>query len=405
MLAAQGLLEPPAAPATKDSVLEAVRRMGALQIDTIHVVARSPYLVLWSRLGAYQPEWLDALLAERALFEYWSHAMCFLPIEDYPCYRRHMLENLRGWGRAGIWIQEHAELVERVLSHIRANGGARSADFENENHPPGGWWNWKEEKVALEVLLTAGEVMIARRQKFQRVYDLHQRVLPGWDDAQAPPIEEAHRYLALKAVRALGVALASWVPDYFRLPKKGNAARLEALAKDGRLRPVELKGFVEPAYVHPDQLALLEEAAAGVEVLSSGLRPNAAGRLEPCQTNLLSPFDPLVWDRQRARDLFGFDYSIECYLPAPKRRYGYFSLPILHRGALVGRLDPKAHRKEGLFEVKSIHLEPGAPVDEDLVSGLASALRRLADWHGTPQVVVRQSQPAELALRLEKALG
>ncbi len=372
--------------------------MGALQIDTIHVVARSPYLALWSRLGDYRPEWLDELLAEGALFEYWSHAMCFLPIEDYPYYRRHMLDNFRGWHHAGIWIQEHAELVERVLAQIRANGGARSVDFESKDKPAGGWWNWKEEKVALEELLTVGEVMIARRKNFQRVYDLRPRVLPGWDDARTPSLEEAHRYLALKAVRALGVALASWVPDYFRLPKKGNPARLEALAQEGLLRQVALEGFPEPAYVHVDQLALLEEAASG------RLEPTERVRVEDdvlSQTSLLSPFDPLVWDRRRARELFGFDYTIECYLPAPKRRYGYFSLPILHRGALVGRLDPKAHRKAGLFEVKSLYLEPGVPPDENLVSGLASALRRLAEWHGTPQVVVRQSQPEALKGLLE----
>jgi hypothetical protein len=267
----------------------------------------------------------------------------------------------------------------------------RSADFENEGHRSNGWWDWKEEKLALEVLLTMGEVMIARRQKFQRVYDLRERLLPGWQEVDTPPEEEVWRQLTLKAVQALGIALPGWVPDYFRMPKKDSPRRLEALAEAGLLLRVGLEGFQEPAYVHPDRLDLVEAAAAGKQTASL--------------TTLLSPFDPLMWHRQRARELFNFDYSIECYLPAAKRRYGYFNLPILHRGALVGRLDPKAHRSTGLFEVKAVYLEPGVPVEEELVADLAQALRRLAAWHVTPQVVVRRSEPQELAGLLEKALG
>jgi uncharacterized protein YcaQ len=165
MLAAQGLAHPPHQPAVKADVLEAVRRMCLLQIDTINVVARSPYLVLWSRLGEYQPGWLDELLAEGALFEYWAHAMCFIPIEDYPIYRRCMLDAIQNkvwpvkW--AVKWSGEHPEVMERVRTHLRQNGAVRSAEFENKSHTPGGWWNWKEEKDALEAMLLTGEVIIA----------------------------------------------------------------------------------------------------------------------------------------------------------------------------------------------------------------------------------------------------
>jgi uncharacterized protein YcaQ len=370
--------------------------MGALQIDTIHVVARSPYLVLWSRLGKYQPEWLDELLAEGALFEYWSHAMCFLPVEDFPLYRRRMLDAGAGKDGYARWTREHPEAMERVRSRLRDHGAVRSADFKNKDRPSGGWWDWKEEKHALEALLLSGEVMIARRQNFQRVYDLRERVLPDWEDVDShgqprtPPVEEVRRALTLKAVRALGVALAAWVPDYFRQPKTGNAARLEALAEAGQLHRIAIQDFTEPAYIHPERLGLLEDSLAG--------------RLEPALTTLLSPFDPLVWDRQRARELFGFDYTIESYTPAAKRRYGYFSLPILHRRALVGRLDAKAHRKDGRFEVKAVYLEPGVMMEAELISSLAATLRRLAAWHGTPDVVLRRSEPAELAGLLAKTL-
>jgi uncharacterized protein YcaQ len=394
MLAAQGLDRAPDRPAQKADVLEAVRRMGLLQIDTINVVARSPYLVLWSRLGDFQPEWLDELLEEGALFEYWAHAMCFLPIESFPLYRRSMLDAMHEavwpWKWAMKWIRENPTALRRMRAHLRRNGAVRSADFENTSRPPGGWWNWKEEKDALEALLLTGEVMIARRWKFQRVYDLRERVMPAWDDALIPSSEELHRTLALRAVSALGLALPAWVPDYFRQRKKGMAQRLEALATQGLLLRMEVEGIVGPAYAHPDRAGLLEEVASG-------------GRT-PMLTTLLSPFDPLVWDRQRARQLFDFDYVTEFYTPAPKRRYGYFTLPILHRGRLVGRLDPKAHRAEGVFEIKSIHLERAVTGSEDFIADLAACLQRLAAWHGTPDVVVRKSDPPKFAARLKAVL-
>jgi uncharacterized protein YcaQ len=393
MLASQGLDRAPDRPAVKADVLETIRSMGLLQIDTIHVVARSPYLVLWSRLGDYRPKWLDELLAERELFEYWAHAMCFLPIEDYPLYRRRMLDGRASETspQAGAlrWAREHPEVMERVRAHLRENGAARSIDFENTSRPPGGWWNWKDEKNALETMLLTGEAMVTSRRNFQRIYALAERVLPGWDDAAVPSGEEVHRMLTLRTVRALGLAAGAWVPDYYRQPKTGMARRLESLAAEGQLVRVKVDGLEGPAYVHSDRMSLLEEVA-------SGNRP-------PTLTTLLSPFDPLVWDRQRARDLFDFDYTIECYTPSAKRRYGYFTLPILHRGRLVGRLDPKAHRSQGIFEVKALHLEEGIAVDELLVADLAAALLRAAAWHGTPRVMVQFSDPPELAAMVQSA--
>jgi uncharacterized protein YcaQ len=190
-------------------------------------------------------------------------------------------------------------------------------------------------------------------------------------------------------VRSLGVAVARWVPDYFRTPKKGVSDLLDALADEGGLLRARIED--RPAYVHPENAQLAEAVISG--------------ELRSSLTTLLSPFDPVVWDRARALELFGFDYKIEVYTPAARRRYGYYSLPILHRGALVGRLDAKAQRKEGLFEVRALHLEPGTPVTEDLVSGLAGALRACADWHSTPEVLVRRSDPPELVELLHAALG
>ena len=392
LLAAQGLDRRPAKKATKRDVLNAVRRMGALQIDTIHVVARSPYLVLWSRLGDYESSWLDELLAEGRIFEYWSHEACFLPAEDFPLYRHRMLDaESQGWHYSRAWVEAHRREVEQLLAYVRERGAVRSADFERADGKAGGWWEWKTEKRALEMLFTAGELMIARRQNFQRVYDLRERVRPDWDDARLPPPAEAARELALKAVRALGVAKARWVADYFRTGKRETLEIVGRLAQEGALLTVGVEGWKEPGLVHPSHRALLERAAAG--------------RLAPELTTLLSPFDPLVWDRARARELFGFDYKLECYTPEPKRRYGYFVLPVLSRGALVGRLDAKAHRREKIFEVRSLHLEPGVRPGASLLSDLASALRDCAAWHATPEVVVRRSEPANVAAELQKFLS
>jgi uncharacterized protein YcaQ len=342
-------------------------------------------------LGDYQTRWLEELLAEGALFEYWAHEACFLPIEDYPLYRHRMLDaaNL-GWKYAREWAAQNGAALERVLTHVREQGEVRSADFERTDGSNGKWWGWKTEKRALETLFTSGELMIARRQNFQRIYDLRERVLPAWDDAMLPSLDEMRRVLALKAVRALGVTTARWVGDYFRTRKLETAALVKTLADEGALLRAQVEGWSEGAYVHPDNVALAEKAAAG--------------KLRPKLTTLLSPFDPLVWDRARALTLFGFDYRIECYTPAPKRRYGYFTLPILRRGALVGRLDAKAHRKEGRFEVKALHLEPGVPLADALIADIAGALRECAAWHKTPMVDVRWSDPPALAALLQSEI-
>ena len=362
--------------------------MGALQIDTISVVARSPYLVLWSRLGDYNPAWLEQLHAEGKLFEYWSHEASFLPIEDFALYRRRMLDpESMGWKyRAAAMTPD---IVQRVVGAIRERGPLRSADFEQKREA-GGWWQWKGEKRVLENLLTAGELMISRRQGFQRVYDLRERVLPDWDDARLPSQEDIDRRLVLLSVRALGVARAGWVADYFRMSKRGTPALVRQLASEGALLTVRMKEFNDELYVHPDHAALLEQAAAG--------------EIKSTVTTLLSPFDPVVWDRQRAEQLFDFEYRIECYTPEPKRKFGYYVLPILRRGVLIGRIDAKAHRREGRFEVKSAYLEAGVQCSSALISDVAKAICGCAAWHRTPEINVGKTTPAEFGRLLRKAV-
>jgi uncharacterized protein YcaQ len=392
MLIAQGLDRRPAVAATKSSVLEVIRRMGALQIDTINVVARSPYLVLWSRLGHYDARWLDELLSERAIFEYWSHEACFLPIEDYPFYRHRMLEpSSLGWKYPQEWAETHQEELAQILTHIRNRGPLRSADFASNGKRQSGWGRWKPEKRALETLFTTGELMIARRHNFQRVYDLRERVLPSWNDARLPSRKSMQRALVLKAAHALGVTTAAWIADYFRTRKQDTIPLVIELAKEGELCTALVDGLDSPVYIHPDHRESAEQVAE--HMLRSQL------------TTLLSPFDPLVWDRERVRTLFNFDYTLECYTPAPQRRYGYFTLPILHRGALIGRLDAKTHRNDGYFEIKALHLEPDIRITDRLVTDVARAFRECAAWHGTSEVMIRQSDPPIVAALLQQAIA
>ncbi|TPQ44818.1 hypothetical protein C2U71_15125 [Burkholderia ubonensis] len=388
-LAAQGLLNPPRRKATKADVLDAIRRMAQLQIDTIHVVARSPYLVLFSRVGNFDPRWLDEHLAEARLFEYWSHEACFLPVEQFGLMRYKMLDPRgMGWKYAADWHAQNRAEIDSLLARIRAQGPVKSADFVREDGVTGnGWWDRKPEKKHLEVLFTLGELMVSERRNFQRIYDVRERVLPDWDDARdLPPREAVLPALLDYTCRALGVVRANWVADYYRLPRRSYRAELDALASAGELIPVEVAGWKEPAYVHRSLDALLPAAAADT--------------LRSTVTTLLSPFDPVVWDRRRASTLFGFDYTIECYTPAHKRRYGYFCLPVLHRGRLIGRVDAKAHRALGTFELKAVHVEPGVRFGTGLAADVAKAVQRLAAWHGTPQVTVAHAPP-----ELTKALA
>lgn len=377
--------------------MAAIARMRLLQIDTIHVVARSPYLVLHSRLGDYPAAWLDEALAQGRLAECWAHEACFISAADVAWHRG-------GHGhRAHHWAHRHAARMHReqradmdaLLAGIRASGPVRAADFaRKEGVAKPGWWEWKPEKRWLEAWFALGELMVARRENFQRVYDLAENVLatldPPFDHALDPSAAQLRRHFIVDSVRALGVVQAGWIADYFRLKPKVTDRELAPLLASGELLAVPVQGWTAPGYVHRDHAEALDKALGG--------------RLRATHTTLLSPFDPLVWDRARAQAMFDFEYTIECYTPAPKRRYGYFVLPILHRGRLIGRLDAKAHRADGVFEVKALFLEPGVLPESSLVQAVAGAIAETARWHGTPEVRLGRTQPTSLAKTLRAAL-
>ncbi|WP_017802466.1 winged helix-turn-helix domain-containing protein [Winslowiella toletana] len=376
-LAAQKLLKPPGRKAQYPDVLTAIREMSLLQIDTINVVARSPYLVLFSRLGHYPQSWLEQTLAEGKLFEYWAHEACFIPAEDYKLLRHRMLDPVNlGWKYNADWVQQYAQDIDELLRHIEQNGPVRSADFATAaDHKPG-WWSWKPHKRHLENLFTAGELMVIERRNFQRVYDLRTRVLPHWDDDLHMLTEQqAVQQMLHNSMRSLGIFRAEWLADYYRLKRAPVKPVLSQALERGDIVAVQVEKLGE-MYLHHSLLALLEKP------------------LHASHSTLLSPFDPIVWDRRRALELFDFDYRIECYTPEAKRKFGYFVLPVLHRGALKGRLDAKMLRKEQVLQIKGIWLEQGIKVSATLIRDLTRALNDFARWQGATQIVIDQAPDA-----------
>ncbi|MHA0984459.1 winged helix-turn-helix domain-containing protein [Kosakonia cowanii] len=372
-LAAQGLLRKPSRRAKPDDILPTIRRMSLLQIDTINIVARSPYLVLFSRLGAFEPHWLDDALRNGELMEYWAHEACFLPREDFALVRHRMLApDKMGWKYRQAWMQEHAAEIEQLIAHIEQHGPVRSADFEHPRKGTSGWWEWKPHKRHLEGLFTAGKVMVIERRNFQRVYDLTQRVMPQWDDVRdLLSQEQAEAIMLEKSARSLGLFRAQWLADYYRLRRPALAQALAQMQEAQTILPVNVEGL-GPAWLHASLLPLLEQAQAD--------------KLTATHSAVLSPFDPVVWDRKRAEQLFGFSYRLECYTPAPKRQYGYFVLPLLHRGRLVGRMDAKMHRKTGVLEVIALFLEEGISPSLQLEKGLQRAITDFARWQGAQRI-------------------
>ncbi|MBS2137878.1 YcaQ family DNA glycosylase [Escherichia coli] len=374
-LAAQGLLNKPRRRASLEDIPATISRMSLLQIDTINIVARSPYLVLFSRLGNYPAQWLDESLARGELMEYWAHEACFMPRSDFRLIRHRMLAPEKmGWKYKDAWMQEHEAEIAQLIQHIHDKGPVRSADFEHPRKGASGWWEWKPHKRHLEGLFTAGKVMVIERRNFQRVYDLTHRVMPDWDDERDLVSQtEAEIIMLDNSARSLGIFREQWLADYYRLKRPALAAWREARAEQQQI-----------IAVHVEKLGNLW--------VHAGLAPLAgralAGKLTATHSAVLSPFDPVVWDRKRAEQLFDFSYRLECYTPAPKRQYGYFVLPLLHRGQLVGRMDAKMHRQTGILEVISLWLQEGIKPTTMLQKGLRQAITDFASWQQATRVTL-----------------
>ncbi len=360
----QGLTAPRTTPLTRDAFVHHLEQTGGLQLDSINVLARAHYLTLWSRFGAYEMTLPDRwTYDDRVAFEHWGHAACVLPASRLPLSHRAM----RRFAPTGKWWNERrpsSAACARVVKRLREEGPLESADFGPRDGKSGPWWGWKEDKEVLERYWRKGRVAIATRRSFRRVYDLAERVYP--DGPLASPTAYEDSWL-LTGLRGNGVAPLKHIDGYFRAPHLAGDARRRSVARLLKRRDVvevQVEGQPEPWLARPADLEDL------------GALPSPRG------TTVLCPFDSLLWQRRRAEDLLDFTYRVEIYVPRKDRVYGYYAMPILHDGRLVGRLDPKLHRDRGVLEIKSIHLEPGAPDGADLRTGLRHTLEDLADFVG-----------------------
>ncbi|GAB3602352.1 winged helix-turn-helix domain-containing protein [Microbacterium aureliae] len=374
-LAAQGFARPRPAVAGTRQLNGALARMATLQIDSVNVFARSHYLPLFSRLGAYDTALLDRLLFTRRppYVEYWAHVAAFIPAADWPLFRFRMADNRARYGTAPDgWFQTHSATVEAVTAELAERGPLRPSEFEQAapRAGRGPWWDWDDVKNALEYLWLFGEVAIDGRRGFERRYALAQDVIPAAALARSIPREDAIRELVARASRAYGVATESDLADYWRLKDRGAVrAALRDLVDAGELLPVAVQGWARAgrplrAYLHRDA------------VIPRRLDAQA----------ILTPFDPVVWFRDRAERLFDFEYRIEIYTPAAQRRFGYYSLPVLIGDDLVGRVDLKADRAAGTLLVQSAWWEHGRPADAS--ARLADELRLAAAWQGLERISV-----------------
>jgi uncharacterized protein YcaQ len=386
-------------PPSGESIGETINTLGAVQIDTLHVVARSHYLVIWSRHGAYDQKIFDHLAyhpRERQLFEGWQHAACFVPLPQYRYQmplQRAVQEGTSRWFASWAKDKEHLDVAAGVRERIRREGRLRVSDFERGEHRGGPWFDWRPAKVALEYLYGRGDLMVAERVNFQRAYDLTERVLPPWVETAAPTVLERDRFWLERGARALGASLDRNPQDYAWIGHGIHRQTLKDLLKEGVLTRIQARlvdGEVHSLIIHPDNLPLLEKAADGA--------------VNPRRTTFLSPFDNLFWAQGRDEAFWGFRQRLEAYTPAPKRVYGYFSLAILHNDRLVGRLDPKLERAKGLMRLKALHLEPGIAPDEELVGGVRDAMRDFMAFHGARELVIESSNPPEFGEKLLSAL-
>jgi uncharacterized protein YcaQ len=367
-LAAQGFGKPHPANVTSATLRRMIGALGAVQVDSVNVLVRSHYLPAFSRLGPYDRALLERVAygKPRRVFEYWGHEASLLPLALFPLLRWRMERSRHGQGvwrhvaRAG---RERRDLIERVREAIAQRGPMAASDF-GERKTGGSWWGWTETKSAIEFLFWCGDLVpVTRRGSFERVYDLAERVIPRELREHQVPEEEAMRELVTIAARAFGVATESDLRDYFRLPVAGARHAVSQLVESGDLVPVRVEAWKQQAY----------------------LDPHARKARSISGSALLSPFDSLVWNRERTKRLFDFHYRIEIYTPAHKRVHGYYVLPYLLGERLVARVDLKADRQAGTLLVHAVHYEPGVE-RRSARAPLTADLGAMAAWLGLERV-------------------
>jgi hypothetical protein len=379
-------------PARKEDILETVRALGCIQIDTINVIERAHYVTLWSRLGTHDKSQLDELAyRDKKLFEYWAHAASYVPMKDYRYFIRpmkmreeEMPERLKRWGgRAGII---DLKILDEVLEKIRKEGPLATKDFEHKRTAPSrGWWDWKPAKVALEVLYGAGLLMVSHRENFQRHYDLTDNVLPSGVDTEEPPEEERIKFYITRTMNALGLVKSTdirgyFTPSYARYRKYSRElpSLLEEMNRDGEAIRYEVEDEKPPYFCLPEDADMLEndDSSPGYEGV-----------------NLLNPFDNSLWDKKRVKNLFDFEAKLEAYTPAAQRKYGYYYLAILHGDRLIGRIIPKMDREKHTLIINSIWHEPWFQPEEAFEDAFAKTLESFAEFNGADKIELAEEKP------------
>jgi uncharacterized protein len=368
-LAAQGFLDKPHQPPTMRTLSRTLDRTGVLQVDSVNVLQRAHFMPLYSRMGPYDIGLLQRAASgkeKRRLVEYWAHVQAFMPVDLWPVMQHRMADYRK---QRGKWLQLPAdEVVAQVLAEVRERGAstARQLDDGAPRSTKHWGWNWSDARKSLDWLYMIGDLaIVGRNSQFEVIYDVPERVLPDAVLAlPTPSLQDAERELVRRAARSHGVSTVRCLADYYRTSQEPVKRAVEELVEEGELVPAQVEGWSRPAYLHRDaRLPRKVEARA-----------------------LLSPFDPVVWLRERTERLFDFHYRIEIYTPAAQRRYGYYVLPFLLGEEIVGRVDLKADRQTGRLVVKAAYAEPGSPPETG--EELAAELVRLAGWLGMDELSV-----------------
>jgi uncharacterized protein YcaQ len=391
----------------REALFNLVEQLVSIQIDTLQRIQRTQYLVPWSRMGSYNPDWLDQLAygdPERRgsdsgprLFEYWFHAACYLPLSEYRFRVPYMKKSRTGRReRTRRWLAkpETQALLKHVYDRIEREGGLRARDFEDERDERGLWWDWKPAKNALEHLFSRGDLMIANRVRFERVYDLTARVRPDWVDIEEPTDEEVALHVLGRSARALGISTTAQIADYSHDFSRMDAKPfVEQLLQRGLLLPVKVEGASGETLdmvIHKEHLSTLK-AAADRALLAE-------------RTTFLAPFDSFFYPRGRDGQLWAFRQVLEAYKPAAQREWGYYTLPILHQERLVGRMDPRLDRKTGRLHIEALFLEPKIKLEQGLIEAIALTLKDFMQFHGAVDLIIEASRPRAFGKSLLRAL-
>jgi uncharacterized protein len=373
----------------KEGVLTMIKGLGYIQIDTVSVIERAHHHTIWSRIPKYQQSWLDIMLAkDRSIFEFWGHAASFLPMEDYRFFlpRMKRFPETSPWEK-NFWMKHH-DLADAILQRIRDEGALGASDFEDTRKglKQQGWWEWKPAKVVLELLMWKGELMVTERRNFQRIYDLTERILPSHIDTTMPSPLELGRFYVQRAIKAQGIS-SEW--DIINHMHTRESASIKIALKDmlhsNELIPVHINGVSQ---IHYSKREIIESV-------------NAVNK-HPKELFLLSPFDNMVILRPRIKRLFNYDYTIECYVPVSKRKYGYWSLPMLWKGKFIGRIDLKADRQAMALMIRNLHLEEKIAITDELSKSLLKSLYNFMIFNRCSILQWDTEQPKKLIVKMKE---